>query len=68
MNPNYAVRVKEEINKFLEEYDDQQITIAIELATYEKECRRWEGEHEEKIDTEPAEEGFDQTVRINKSH
>ena len=35
-----TTRHKEEINKLLEEFDDQQIANTLELDAYEKECRR----------------------------
>ena len=35
---------KKEINKLLEEYDDQQITLTLELEAYERECCQKEGE------------------------
>ena len=41
-----TVHHKEEINKLLEEYDDQQITLALELYSYEKECRQQERQQE----------------------
>ena len=36
-----TTRHKEEINKLLEEYDDQQIAVALELGAYKKD-RRWQ--------------------------
>ena len=47
---------KEEINKLLEEFDDKQITIAIELDAYEKERHQQEGELEENGNAEPTKE------------
>ena len=59
---------KEEINKLLEEFDDKQITIAIELDAYEKERHQQEGELEENGNAEPTKEEYGQTIPISGSH
>ena len=38
----------EEINKMLDEFEDQQIAMAVQLDVYEEERRRQEGEQEDK--------------------
>ena len=59
---------EDEINKMLKEFDDQQITIALELDAYGKERSRQEGDKEENKDAGSTDEGSDQTVPLSVSH
>ena len=59
---------KAKISQLLAEFDDQQITIALELDAYGKERSRQEGDKEENKDAGSTDEGSDQTVPLSVSH
>ena len=59
---------REEINKMLDEFEDQQIATAVQLDAYEKERRRQEGEQEHNEDVGSKKEESGSFVPLNESH
>ena len=58
----------EEINKMLDEFEDQQIATAVQLNAYEKEHRQNEGEQEQSEDVGSKKEESGSSVPLHKSH